>query len=659
MSTGSQPPNNDLSHADAVEILNEWGSKGFFRKRKLGKSTYIQKIENSPCYIIRGGTQYENRQLTRGYEPYFGGEIDDKSPSPNMWDIKVKRPLNKFVNAVTEIKVPHSEKVTTCDDCLGAANVACSSCGGGGELHCSYCGGSGSNGCSGCGGSGGMLQTVYTTVVSHPDGNTHQEPRTEYVTCSGCGGAGRFTCNGCHGTGLVDCSTCRGCGTLECVMCQAQGRLKKYKLLIVTFEAQTNSQSIGAVEIDEDELLKVTGSDVLNKFDDQIIELDELNDDRKLQNHALEFLETFSNPQSRILFQALNITKIPVFKVTYKKRFGGKEKHLWIYGNEREIYFEGQGKVLGRAREGQKVNIIQAILIMIGFGLISLIMGNVVVNLYKDWSRQTKWAVQDYCNSNFNIENRRLALNLDWSRWDYWRNRHFQALYPNINVDWDNPLHKKYMKSMCDLDNQWLGELERKIYLSEEKPDLNNQSPSNSYLLEAKTYCNNLHIKDRLLKSKIELYKYAIHNNSVFLKKYPEFKGINYYKKVRANPTYLTAWCDIADQWITEQENEGSTTTKKPVYADVKQNGLLDGDFMDAQGYCERKHLTDRLLMADISNDTYIKEVDKAFKSKYPDLQGSINRSNRENIPYIKGWCDIADQWIAEQEDLNLSGGES
>jgi WD40 repeat protein len=147
---------------------------------------------------------------------------------------------------------------------------------------------------------------------------------------------------------VVVCVSCNGDGDLRCETCDEQGKVREYKLLNVVFEYQSNSETIGALEIPDEKLQQVAGVEIFQTEEDTITSLHGINDPR-LTNHALEFLAQFNPSSSIMLYQELTITRIPVFKVAYKKHFAGKQKVLWIYGNEHQVYFEGQSSFSRKA----------------------------------------------------------------------------------------------------------------------------------------------------------------------------------------------------------------------------------------------------------------------------------------------------------------------
>jgi hypothetical protein len=161
-----------------------------------------------------------------------------------------------------------------------------------------------------------------------------------------------------------------------------------------------------------------------------------------------------------MLYQELIITKIPVFKVTYKKHFAGKQKVLWIYGNEREVYFECQNKnPLPRPLKIGAGFGKRALPLLFLVGILGI--GGGGFYLYDDWSKKTLRAVDDYCET-YNLNKRRLALQIDYAEYFYFVSEQFKAQYPSKYLKLLDPTKAEYSKIFCDIADQWLAVKEGK-----------------------------------------------------------------------------------------------------------------------------------------------------------------------------------------------------
>jgi hypothetical protein len=505
----SSPPTQteSLSQTQAIKILNEWGSRGFFRDKNLGNSIHIEAIESTPCFTFHAQTQYEHRSVETLSQPYYGEQLDDKGTPPDMYEITVEKPSLSFENSSTDVIIPHTDKVSTCTTCYGNCRVICSSCSGCGENNCSNCSG-GRVSCGNCGGGGYYSRTTYQTIYND-DQTSRQESKTESFSCDYCRGSGWRICRTCNGSGRLTCSWCGGYGEANCETCQAQGRVKTYEMLHVLFEYQELSQTIGAMEIPNNKLSKVTGTQILNKRGDRITTLAELSD-KKLANHALEFLSQFDTSNSIICYQHFEIDEIPVFKVSYKKQSNSKEKSLWMYGNEYEVYFEGMIDITPEVKK-------RVLVALTYIALVSFIAGSVGAYFFKrhtDFSpvaesstttinassatEDSTATTNDTCEV-LQIEKRRLALGIDQRRYTSEVKAHFRKQYPALAsaLDAENKDLTSDMADWCTIAHAWLKEQEKQQVSPEE---LQNKPTTNSGVIESSTPVCSMILQEKLNK---------------------------------------------------------------------------------------------------------------------------------------------------------------
>lgn len=561
MKSTPRTQSDSLSPVDAIAILNDWGSRGLFRGKNFGTSIHLQSIEPTPCYHFCGCTQYERRSVRRAISPYYGGKIDDTGTPPSMWDMTVERPRHEFVNTSKNIPVPHTERLLTCEECRGNRRIECALCEGSGQEPCRQCHG-GRISCNGCGGSGSVQGQVTEYVYNYQTNSSDMETRYVMHSCNSCGGCGSFSCNNCNGSGCVVCALCDGDGDLRCETCDEQGKVREYKLLNVVFEYQSNSETIGALEIPDEKLKQVAGIEIFQKEEDTITSLDGINDPR-LTNHAREFLSQFTPSSSIMLYQELTITKIPVFKVAYKKHFAGKQKVLWIYGNQHQVYFDGQWEAPKNLKKVAMVALALSAAGVAGAGGFALLNQRGTETTY-DPPSDTMAEAASYCNG-FHIEDRRIALNF----------------------------------------------------------------------------------REQTLNSAVD---------AQFHQKYPDFTdGIDTANDAHA--PYRRGWCDIADAWLKERET-ASTTTAPPQSPSESLPDPPDPALMEAQAACKKVEIDDRLARLNIGKAAYASQVDKAFRSRYPDFQGAIDKTSPAHASYLTSWCEIADGWLTEQES-SVSSGQS
>ncbi|MBE9082863.1 hypothetical protein IQ278_12135 [Tolypothrix sp. LEGE 11397] len=442
---------DSLSRDEAIKILNTWGSKGFFRTRNL-ESSHIEAIEHTPCFTFRAKTQYERRSVETLSKPYYGERLDNKGTPPDMWDITVEKPSGYFGNTFTDVIIPHTDQVSPCHTCHGNCKISCSGCAGRGRQRCSCNGGRLPCSCAG----GQVAQIEWETVYDH-HGYATSVSKTVYQMCSACGGAGSRPCNNCGGCGEITCSWCRGYGDVTCETCQARGKVKTYRMLHVRFEYRDHSQIIGAMEIPDTKIVKVTGKKILNKRDNRITTVHELSD-KKLAKHALEFFSQCNTSNALILYQHFEIDEIPVFKVSYKKHSNSKTKFLWIYGNEHEIYSDGEWNISPNTKKVGFVATGVAAFSVIG------IVGAYFFNRPPDSPQATEESLVSanaFCD-NLQLKERRLALGINYSDSVDSRFRQQYSDAPS-SLDKTNEAHAPYLKGWCHIADEWLTEQEKQV----------------------------------------------------------------------------------------------------------------------------------------------------------------------------------------------------
>ncbi len=591
MKKGSPNSADTLSSEEAIAILNDWGSRGLFRGKNFGTSIHLQSIEPTPCYELCGCTQYERRSVRRAISPYYGGKIDDQGTPPSMWDMKVERPCHEFVNTSRNIPVPHTERLLTCEECRGNRRIECALCEGSGEEPCRQCYG-GRISCNACGGSGSVQGHTTEYIWNYQTNST--EPVTRYVThsCNSCGGYGSFSCHNCNGSGLVVCVSCNGDGDLRCETCDEQGKVREYKLLNVVFEYQSNSETIGAIEIPDEKLQQVAGVKIFQTEEDTITSLDGINDPR-LTNHALEFLSQFTPSSSIMLYQELTITKIPVFKVAYKKHFAGKQKVLWIYGNEHQVYVDGQWEAPKNLKKVATAALALSAVGATGFGGFVMMNQRGTETTYYPPS-DTIVEARSYCDG-LHIKDRRIALNFKEQTLNSDVDTQFRQKYPDFTdaIDTANDAHAPYLRGWCDIADAWLKERETTSTATAppSSPSESPPAPLDPALMAAQAACKKVGIDDRLARLNIGKAAYASQVDVRFRAKHPDFQGA-IDKTNPAHASYLTAWCEIADGWLTEQESNVSSGQSKQ----EPSNGVTSSESVCSQvAYPRRNERTGEL----------------------------------------------------------------
>ena len=314
-------PKAPLSTADVRYLLNQWSRKGLFRIRRLGDRLSMLEVAPASSYNLRLQTQYEERTVGRASQPYHGGPVDDRGEPPDPWTVPV-RPPEGFQERTENIPLPHTEEVRSCPRCGGRARVPCTTCAGSGHRTCPFCGGS------------GFRSRTEMRQVQDGQGNLVMRPETVQDPCSCV--SGRVACSTCGGSGMVQCSDCGG-----------SGRIKTYDLLTVHFSCPTLKEVLHGTKV-PDYLLGAAPGEVL--ADEQGVTLPRSTPlPPKVEERVEELLrkaQPVDPAKTRVLLQHLHVEQVNIQEVQYQH--GGKDRRLWIYGDDQRIYAPGMPRPWGK-----------------------------------------------------------------------------------------------------------------------------------------------------------------------------------------------------------------------------------------------------------------------------------------------------------------------
>lgn len=308
----------NLTADEAKDVLKIWAGKGLFRQKNLADNLKIDEINTHSFFKVQFNSQYESRQIVTESVAFSGGYIDDKGNEPSLWEIEVVPPSD-FEKSSERVKVPHSENVTTCHNCSGSGKVSCSSCGGSGRTTC-----------FGCGGAGRITRYQQKSEYDYYTKQTRYTTETVYETCYSCSGAGQVSCSSCGGNGRQQCRTCEG-----------YGKIKTYKMLSVQFTNRTWTNAVNNSELPNKKLLKSSGKKILDERLPLIQKVKGVHPaiSSILNSMATEASSAVEN-QIRILFQQAIAEEIIGYELSCIWK-GKKEKTIWIYGDENQIYIKG------------------------------------------------------------------------------------------------------------------------------------------------------------------------------------------------------------------------------------------------------------------------------------------------------------------------------
>ena len=314
-----------LSADDVRRIVNRWCDRGFFRVKGLGDKIFIEDIIPHCSYVLSVSSQYEERSVSRGSAPYHGGPVDNDGTPPGPWDIPVRRPTD-FTDRTEKIPVPHTERISTCQDCGGDGRINCSPCQGWGKINCTSCQGKGFRETT--------RHTPATDQFGQPTTDQFGRPvmRTETV---------RENCPFCHGMGKVTCTTCNGCGKVTCGTCDGSGKVKLFDLLTVKVRTAELSDMLDATGMPQHLIGQAVGRVLVHERGERLEQVPSVTPDVDSRARMLLEKSRAVNPdQARLLFQELRIEQVGIQEVVY--RYGNSpNKSLWIYGENQDVYAPG------------------------------------------------------------------------------------------------------------------------------------------------------------------------------------------------------------------------------------------------------------------------------------------------------------------------------
>jgi hypothetical protein len=297
-----------LSVDEAKQIINAWCAHGFFRVKGLADKMFLEELIPHSSYTVRLRSQYDERTVSPATEAYHQGPVDDRGTPPDRWSMEVRYPED-FEKRTEKVRVPHTERVQSCDSCDGRGKVNCSHCQGWGKVMCPLCQGKG--------------YRERTEMRANPGGGSTTQTVRDNCTCFG---------------GKVNCTFCSGFGKVKCTSCEGSGRVKHFELLTVEFKPKTLTAVHGAAGVPEELVRQAHGRTLINERAKRIETCGSVTPvvDKEIQNQLNES-HNISPRESRLLFQELVVEQVPIQEVVYRYR-GSAAKRLWIYGNEQHIH---------------------------------------------------------------------------------------------------------------------------------------------------------------------------------------------------------------------------------------------------------------------------------------------------------------------------------
>jgi hypothetical protein len=247
--------------------------------------------------------------------PYLGGSVDDRSLTPEMWQVSVPA-VREFEQRVEKVVVPGTERVQMCGGCAGNGRVVCVRCNGQGSALCPHCHGSG--------------WTEHRVMTPGP-ADARNRP----------GSSARVERRRCHcGSGQVRCSACAGNGVQTCARCEGSGRTKSYQELVARFHVVKQVKVLDDTPVADKVLGGLSGDTMIDVRRREIDRADTVAPDvDACVNTLLSESHAVDARQQRVLLQELHVKRIPQLEVEYM--YAGIDRRLWICGHEQRVHAPG------------------------------------------------------------------------------------------------------------------------------------------------------------------------------------------------------------------------------------------------------------------------------------------------------------------------------
>ncbi|XP_054711191.1 protein SSUH2 homolog [Uloborus diversus] len=287
------PPITEL---DVREACLQYVSEHCCYGQKFARDAEYTEIKNKCTFHYKLETFGEKRESVQRFAPYKGQPIDgpENGPPPHPWSIQVQA-NTPFQDGKVQMEIPHTAYVKTCGTCVGNGRVRCSSC-------------------SGQGGS----------------------------TCWNCGGRGRDNnerCTSCDGTGRKRCWTCNGTGQETCDTCDRRGKLKHYRVLIVTWKNHIDHFVTETSSLPKELILEAGGRQLCRDENTRVFPIVDAQDmsvnmasSNLLAKHGRAF------PNEMIRKQRHQLRAVPLTRIRY--RWKNKDGEFYVYGFQNKVYFE-------------------------------------------------------------------------------------------------------------------------------------------------------------------------------------------------------------------------------------------------------------------------------------------------------------------------------
>ncbi|XP_061187107.1 protein SSUH2 homolog [Saccostrea echinata] len=294
---------DNLDQAVCKQAMIDYAAESCCLDSNAAKEMTITRNNGLTAYHYILETFTESRKTECKRKPHHGGSVDgsENGSAPSPWDVLCNAD-KIFHNHTKKMKIPHTEYIRPCNNCIGRGYIQCPECHGNGQKDCS---------CS----------------------KWQRNRESEMLLGSNVNHA----CPWCKDTGFLKCNKCSSSGRAICTECNGCRNMKTYTELTVKFINHVRDYIFQRSDMPDQLVKNVSGKVVFEQDLDQVFPITthpikEINNNSKriINEHKHAF------PYERIKRQRQRLLAVPVTEVHFTWK--DTRSRYWIYGMERKVY---------------------------------------------------------------------------------------------------------------------------------------------------------------------------------------------------------------------------------------------------------------------------------------------------------------------------------
>jgi hypothetical protein len=314
---------------EVAGLLNQWSSRGLFRRRLLGRQAVFHRATSTNVYFYTLKVLYETRDPVKTIEePDHKAQAAKIEKEQDRWGVVLPPPKGFQDEGSSTIDLPGSMRVLTCEVCNGPGRVVCPRC-------------------------QGRARVIVNRAEAKPAAGAAQAKPGGTATATAPAAAP-------PAPALVPCPECSGTGSLKCDRCEGVGRLVQKKQTTWRRHPATFQSNDDLPRLDEQWLQRACQTTVV--YQEQ--HAGDFRAEWKLVPELAELIATASkklDANTRVALSEVVLSFIPVTEIIFdlgdlpapatqpaaKPAKGGKAKparaadsglYSWhIYGFERQL----------------------------------------------------------------------------------------------------------------------------------------------------------------------------------------------------------------------------------------------------------------------------------------------------------------------------------